>query len=60
MSHEAAINNTYKILRAGYYWPSLFSDVNVLVRACVEFQVFGGKKKFLPLHLKPIKVETSF
>ena len=26
----------YKILRSGYYWPSLFSDVYQQVRACIQ------------------------
>jgi len=40
----------YKILRAGYYWPSLFSDVNCMVRACVECQMFARKKSCNPSH----------
>ena len=41
-SHEGACGGhkywketTYKILRAGYYWPSLFADVYQQVRACI-------------------------
>ena len=41
--HHAWRSTTYNILRAGYYWPSLFSDVNGLVRSCVEFQMLVGK-----------------
>ena len=33
--HHAWIATAYKILRVGYYWPSLFSYVHGLVRACV-------------------------
>ena len=33
----------YKILRSGYYWPSLFSDVYQEVRACIPCQKFAGK-----------------
>jgi hypothetical protein len=28
----------YKILRAGYFWPTLFTDVCVKVRACIKCQ----------------------
>ena len=49
-----------KILRAGYYWPTLFSDVFAKVRACVECQKFAGKDKLLPLLLKPISVSALF
>jgi hypothetical protein len=32
--HHAWRATSYKILRAGYYWPKLFSDVNAKVHAC--------------------------
>ena len=43
-----------KILRARYYWPTLFTDVFVKVRGCVECQ------KLLPLPLIPISVDVPF
>ena len=53
-SHEGACGGhkywkatTYKILRAGYYWPSLFSDVYQQVRACIPSQKFAGKQKLV-------------
>jgi hypothetical protein len=39
--HHAWRSTAYKILRVGYYWFSLFFDVNLLVRACVECQMFA-------------------
>ena len=39
----------FKILRAGYYWPTLFSDVYHQVRSCVECQKFAGKHKLQSL-----------
>lgn len=42
---------TNKVLRAGYYWPTLFSDVYKTVMSCHEFQVFQGKRKLLSLPL---------
>ena len=51
---------TFKILRAGYYWPKIFSDVFSQVRACVECQKFAGKQKLLSLPLKPISAEAPF
>ena len=66
-SHEGACGGhkywkatTYKILRAGYYWPSLFSDVYQLVRACIPCQKFVGKQKLVSLPLKPIVVNAPF
>eukprot|EP00253_Pinus_taeda_P011829 PITA_11829 len=48
------------ILRVGYYWPSLFSDVYKVVKNCHECQIFQGKQKLQPLPLKPIEVSTPF
>jgi len=49
-----------KILRAGYYWPSLFSDVFKAIKNCHECQIFEGKRKLQPLPLKPIEVSAPF
>ena len=50
----------FKILRARYYWPTLFSDVYHRVRACVECQKFAGKHKLQSLPLKHIVVNFLF
>jgi hypothetical protein len=49
-----------KILREGFYRPNLFADVQKKVASCHRYQIFEGKRKLLPLPLKPILVETSF
>jgi hypothetical protein len=43
---------TYKILRAGYFWPSLFTDIFAKIRACVKGQKFFGKHQLNSLTLK--------
>jgi hypothetical protein len=58
--HRAWRYTSYKIFRVGYYWPTLFVDTNALVRAFLECQISGGKKKLLPLPLQPIKMEEPF
>jgi hypothetical protein len=58
--HHAWRATTYKILRAGYYWPKLFPDVNAKVRACNPCQFFTGKQKLPAMPLVPIKVEAPF
>jgi hypothetical protein len=58
--HDAWRETTYKILRAGYYWPKLFTDVNAKVRACNSCQIFYGKQKLLALPLIPVKYEAPF
>jgi hypothetical protein len=42
----------YKILRAGYFWPSPFSNVCENIRACDKSQKFSRKKqlKYFPLN----------
>ena len=49
-----------KILRAGYYWPTLFSDVKNFTTSCHKCQIFEGKRKLLPLPLRPIATERPF
>lgn len=49
-----------KVLRAGYYWPTLFLDIYKIVMSCHECQVFQGKRKLLPLRLKLVEVNASF
>eukprot|EP00253_Pinus_taeda_P022655 PITA_22655 len=49
-----------KILRAGFYWPTLFADVKKFVTSCHKCQIFEGKRKLLPLPLKSISTEKPF
>jgi hypothetical protein len=58
--HHTWREMTYKILRAGYYWPKLFLDVNTKVRACNPCQLFAGKQKLLALPLVPVKIDAPF
>jgi hypothetical protein len=51
---------SHKILRAGYYWPTLFTDVCREVRACIPCQSFLGKKQLKSLPLKPEVVFGPF
>eukprot|EP00253_Pinus_taeda_P006502 PITA_06502 len=49
-----------KILRAGYYWPTVFLDVKKFTTSCHKCQVFEGKRQLLPLPLRPIATERPF
>ena len=51
---------TYKVLRDGFHWPTLFSDVYKKISTCHECQIFEGKRKLKPLPLVPISVEAPF
>jgi hypothetical protein len=52
--HQHWKDTTLKIVTIGYYYPTLFSDVFTIVRACNECQKFARKQKLLSLPLKPI------
>ena len=49
-----------KILRAGFYWPTMFSDLHKEISSCHKCQVFEGKMNLVPLSLQPIFVEAPF
>ena len=44
----------YKILRVGFYCPTLFLDIYKEVSTCHECQLIEGKRKLKPLPLVPI------
>jgi hypothetical protein len=58
--HHYWKTTAHKILRAGYYWPTIFSDVYKEVSSCHECQIFDERRKLQPLPLKPISVEAPF
>jgi ribonuclease HI len=58
--HHFWKTTAHKILRAGYYWPTLFSDVCREIRACIKCQKFSGKQQLKPLPLKPVVVSAPF
>ena len=47
-----------KILRVGFYCPTMFSDVYKEITTCHKCQIFYGKRKLVPLPLNPILVEA--
>ena len=49
-----------KILRAGYFWPSLFKDCIYAVRKCHNCQVFDRRMHAPPAPLHPIIVVGPF
>jgi hypothetical protein len=58
--HHLWKTTAHKILRAGYYWPTLFPDVCSEIRACTKCQKFSGKQQLKLLPLKPIVASTPF
>ena len=58
--HHYWKTTAHKILRAGYYWPTLFSDVFSFVKSCDRCQRFEGKQQLKSLPLKPILAKGPF
>jgi hypothetical protein len=58
--HHFWRTTTYNILRDGYFWCNLFTDVCANIRACVKCQNFSGKKQLKSLPLKPVVVSRPF
>jgi hypothetical protein len=58
--HFAAKTTAHKILRACYYWPTVFADVHKMVRDSQQCQLFIGKQKLAALPLQPVVVEAPF
>jgi hypothetical protein len=50
----------YKILRAGYFWPSLFTDFCAKIRACVKCHKFSGKQQLKSFPLNPVVASRPF
>ena len=58
--HHFWRTTAYKILRAGYFWLILFTDVCAKIRACVKCQKFSGKQQLKSLSLKHVMVFGPF
>jgi hypothetical protein len=51
---------THKILRVGYYWPTLFKDAHAYSRSCDIFQKSTGRERKEVVPLQPVVVEDPF
>jgi hypothetical protein len=51
---------SHKILRARYYWPTVFTDICRRVRACIKCQRFSGKQQLKSLPLNHVAVSGPF
>lgn len=58
--HLSLRSTALKIMKGGYYWPSLFKDAHSWVRKCKECAIFAVKEKLAALPLQPIQVEQPF
>ena len=58
--HFSARKIEVKIMRASYYWPTLFNDAHKYVRKCEKCVFFSGKQRLASLPLHPIQVDQPF
>ncbi|XP_062112162.1 uncharacterized protein LOC133823409 [Humulus lupulus] len=58
--HVGGKNLTLKILRQGYYWPTLSKDSISYVRKCDKCQLFATVSRALPVKLKMISSPWPF
>lgn len=58
--HFSARTTTMKIMRADYYWPTLFNDYHKHVIKCEKGAFLLGKQRLVSLPLHPNQVDQPF
>ena len=58
--HFSARKTAYKILQAGFYWPTLFKDCFEFLKTCARCQQLGGITKRNMMPLTPILIIEIF
>lgn len=58
--HFSGDTIAHKVLRAGYYWPTLFKDTHAQARKCELCQKNAGKENKLAFLLQLVKLERPF
>ena len=58
--HYAGDTTAHKIMRAGFYWPTLFRDAHAYVRRCDQCQIFAKRESRPATPLQAVVVEEPF
>jgi hypothetical protein len=58
--HFSAKTTAFKIIRKGYYWPSIFRDSYVFSRSSDKCQKFVRKERLSAMPLKPVLSDSPF
>jgi transposase InsO family protein len=58
--HFGGDTTAHKVLRAGYYWPTLFRDAHALCRKCIICQKASGRLQKPSFPLQPVSVDSPF
>ena len=59
-NHSGARSLVHKLIRAGYYWPTMQKDTETYVKACDKCQRFGNVIRQPSKELTPITAQSSF
>jgi hypothetical protein len=59
-SHFGGDTTAHKVLRAGYYWPTLFRDTHALCHKCIIYQKASGRLQKPAFPLQPVSVDSPF
>ena len=58
--HFSRETTAHKVLRVGYYWPTIFKDAHVHARKCQICQVNAGRERRPAFPLQPVTIENPF
>jgi hypothetical protein len=58
--HYGGDTTSHKILRVGYYWPTLFKYSHAYARKCQQCQKSVGREKKVSFPLQPVIIECPF
>jgi hypothetical protein len=58
--HFGGDTTAHKVLRDGYYWPTLFKYAHTLSRKCIICQKAAGRVKKAAFPLQPVTVDAPF
>jgi hypothetical protein len=58
--HLSGISTAQKIIRAGYFWPTLFDDCIHAVKQCEQCQLYANKARAPPTLLHPVITAGPF
>jgi hypothetical protein len=58
--HFGGDTTAHKVIRAGYYWPTLFRDAHALCRKCIICQKASGRLQKPAFLLQPVTIDSPF
>eukprot|EP00253_Pinus_taeda_P028108 PITA_28108 len=58
--HYGRETTDHKILRVGYYWPTVFKDSHAYTQKCKVCQIVAGRERKPVVPLRPVMIYCSF